>query len=230
MSGGKPEDRPAIGRQPDLFDLRGRVLTREGRRPIVPDAGPDAARRSDDELVATIPLADLSNVEALCAQVLSRSLDAAVPALEALWHRFAGFGVEAPLLEQRVVLGTLAQLDGEAARNALKGIVLSKNLPGSLLPAAFRAAADAGLTLPAGFVASHLDHEDVVVREPAFRLSLDGSSFYGGWVEGALQTGLNAATAVLTRLGATDFVTPNPMNGIRTGQYNFKTGFGVGDS
>ena len=194
MSGGKPEDRPAIGRQ---FDLRGRVLTREGRRPIVPDAGPDAARRSDNALVATIPLADLSNVEALCAQVVSRSLDAAVPALEALWHRFAGFGIEAPLLEQRVVLGILAQLDGEAPRNALKGIVLSKNLPGSLLPAAFRAAADAGLTLPAGFVESHLDHEDVAVREPVFR-----HSFEAGVPAHLLRDGLPDPSAPVQRSAA----------------------------
>ena len=161
-----------MDRQPDLFDLRGRVLSRQGQRPVVPDAGPAVAPLTDDELVATIPEADLSNVEALCAEVVSRSLQAAVPALERLWGRFAGFGRGAPLLEQRAVLGTLAQLDGEPARDALKGIVLSKSLPASLIPAALRAAADAGLTLPAALVASHLRHEDVAVREPAFRLSV----------------------------------------------------------
>ena len=91
-----------------------------------------------------------------------------MPALEELWRRFAGYGIGAPLVEQRAVLGTLAQLDCGAARAALKGIVLSGGLPASLLSAALRAAADAGLALPAAFVGPLLDHGDIAVREPAF--------------------------------------------------------------
>ena len=161
-----------MDRQLDLFDLRGRVRTQQGRRPIFPDAGAVTARLSDDELVATIPQATLSNVEALCSEIVSRSLEAAIPAPEELWRRFAGFGIKELLLEQHAVLDTLARLNGETAGAALKRIVLWKGLPGSLLPAALQAAANAGLGLPATFVATHLGHEDVAVRGPAFALAL----------------------------------------------------------
>ena len=118
-----------------------------------------------------IPQADMSTVEALCSEVDSRSLEAAVPALGEVWRRFVGFGIEAPLREQLAVLDTLAELKGESARAALRRIVVSKCLPGSLLPAAMRTAADAGLSLPAGFVAPLLGHEDVTVRGSAFALA-----------------------------------------------------------
>ena len=111
-----------------------------------------------------------SSIEALCSEVVSRSLEAAVPALEALWRRFAGFGVEKPLREQLAVLETLARLPGTDARSALRAIVLSKGLPASLLPAASQAAASAGLALPAAFVGPLLDHEDAAVRGAAFVL------------------------------------------------------------
>ena len=125
-----------MDRQLDLFDLRGRVRTQQGRRPIVPDVGPVAARLSDEELVAMIPQANLSNIEALSSEVVSRSLEAAVPALEELWRRFVGFGIKQPLLEQHAVLNTLARLNGETAGTALKRIVLWDGLAG--VPAAGR--------------------------------------------------------------------------------------------
>ena len=136
-------------------------------------------------------------MEALCAEMVSRSLEAAVPALEELWRRFAGYGIGAPLVEQRAVLGTLAQLDCEAARAALKGIVLSKGLPASLLPAALRAAADAGLALPVAFVGPLLDHGDIAVREPAFALALKA-----GVRSDRLRDGLGDASASVRRSAA----------------------------
>ena len=162
------------------------------RPPVAPDAG-----LTDGALIATLPQATPSNVEALCLEVVSRSLEAAVPALEELWRRFAGYGIGAPLVEQRAVLGTLAQLDCEAARAALKGIVLSGGLPASLLSAALRAAADAGLALPAAFVGPLLDHGDIAVREPAFALALKAG------VRGdRFRDGLGDASAFIRRSAA----------------------------
>ena len=168
--------------QLDLFDDGGQIDGERVPARLVEDAGETVGRLADGELIAMLPQADRSSVEALCSQVVSRSLEAAVPALERLWRRFAGFGVRVPFPEQRAVLNTLARVDGAAARAALKGIVLSKGLPASLLPAALREAAEAGLALreaaeaglalPASFVAPLLDHEDVAVREPAFALAL----------------------------------------------------------
>ena len=192
-----------MDRQLDLFDLRGRVRTQQGRRPIVPDVGPVAARLSDEELVAMIPQANLSNIEALSSEVVSRSLEAAVPALEELWRRFVGFGIKQPLLEQHAVLDTLARLNGETAGTALKRIVLWKGLPGSLLPAALQAATDAGLGLPATFIATHLGHEDVAVRGPAFVLALKagvpGHLLRDGLSDPSAHIRLSAAIAMAIR-------------------------------
>ncbi len=51
----------------------------------------------------------------------------------------------------------------------------------------------------------------------------DGISFYGGWIEGALQSALNAACAVLKRFEATDIVENNPLTGVRTKEYDYTT-------
>ena len=122
------------------------------RRRTPRQVGAQSADLSDDEVIALLPGATLSEVEALCAAAVSRSLEASVPALERLWRRFAGFGIDVPLVEQRAVLGALAALDCGPARSALKRIVLSKGLPAAQLPLALRAAVDAGLVLPAAFV------------------------------------------------------------------------------
>lgn len=197
MSSGKPDDGAAMDRQPDLFDMQGRSRARLGRAAAPADAGPSVAGLSDDELVAMIPQADLSTVEALGAEAASRSLEEAVPALEGLWRRFEGFGIGTPLLEQRVVLGTLAQMEDGGARTALRRIVLSRSLPGSLLADALRAAASAGLALPAAFVAPLLGHEDAAVRARAFELSVRA-----GVPGHALRGGLSDSSACVRRSAA----------------------------
>ena len=157
--------------QPDLFDERGLSDTGRVTASAAPEAPADAAGLSDAALIARLPQASMATAEALCSEIASRGLSAAVPALERLWRRFAGFGIRVPLVEQRVVLSTLARLEGTRARSALRGIVLSKGLPASLLPLAMQAAAEAALSLPAGFVGPLLDHEDASVRAAAFALA-----------------------------------------------------------
>ena len=171
MSSPRFSDRAAADRQPDLFDERTRFGA--GRVPVSTNrnARITSSRLTDGELIAMLPEADLLNVEALCAEVVSRSLDEAVPALESLWRRFVGFGIRVPFVEQRAVVNTLGRVDGEAARAALREIVLSKALPASLLPFALRASAQSGLPLPTGFIAPLLSHPDAAVREPAFALA-----------------------------------------------------------
>ena len=197
MSEGNSVDPGAGDGQPDLFDDHGRVEGELAPPPSVLPAGPAAAELTDGEVIAMLPQAGRSNVEALSIEVVSRSLAEAVPALEALWHRFSGFGVKVPYPEQRAVLSTLARLECEAARAALRAIVLSKGVPASLLPAAARAAAEAGLGLPAAFVAPLLVHEDVAVREPAFALAVQS-----GIGSGRLRDGLTDASPAVRRLAA----------------------------
>ena len=135
--------------------------------------------------------------EALCSEVGSRGLVGAVPALERLRRRFAGFGIGTPLVEQRAVLKALARLEGLRARAALKRIVLWKDLPTSLLPAALGAAAEAALSLPAGFVGALLAHEDASVRSAAFALAPRA-----GVPVDLLQDGLGDPSAPVRRLAA----------------------------
>ena len=169
-------DQGTAQRQLDLFAERGGVEPRHSPQAVASsDPAPAGDTLSDDDLLELIPNAGPSNVEAVCSEVVSRSLQAAVPALEALWRRFSGFGIEKPLREQLAVVDTLARLGGTDARSALRRIVLSKGLPASLLPASLQAAASAGLALPAPFVDPLLDHENAAVRGAAFALAARAS-------------------------------------------------------
>ena len=158
--------------QLDLFAERGGVEPRHSPQTAASSApAPAVDTLSDDDLLELIPDAGPSNVETVCREVVSRSLQAAVPALEALWRRFLGFGIEKPLPEQLAVIDTLARLGSADARAALRRIVLWKGLPASLLPTALQTAVFAGLALPATFVTPLLDHGDATVRGAACALA-----------------------------------------------------------
>ncbi len=157
--------------QPDLFDERDAADIRPSPEVPARPAPPAAATLPDDDLIGRLLDAGPSEIDAFCGEIAARSLSAAVPALEALWRRFHGFGIHNPLREQRAVVETLARLEGPEARAALKRIVLSPGLPEPLQPTALRAAADAGLVLPAPFVEGFLGHTDAAVRGAAFDLA-----------------------------------------------------------
>ena len=197
MSGRGAAGRATAESQPDLFDERG--LTGAGcvAAPAAPAAPPAAASLSDAALIALLPQATMSDVEALCSEVASRGLVRAVPALGSLWRRFAGFGVRVPMVEQRAVLSTLPRLQDPRACSALRRIVLSKGLPASLLPLAMRAAAEAALSLPAGFVGPLLVHEDAEVRAAGYALAPRA-----GIPAELLREGLNDPSAPARRLAA----------------------------
>ena len=128
MSSRERRGRAAVEGQPGLFDGRGVVEVGRSTAPAAPHAGAAAAGFTDGELIAMLPHATPTNVERLCAAVVSRSLDGAVPALEGLWLPVCGFRYRKPLVEQRAVLGALARLDCGPARAALKRIVLSRGI------------------------------------------------------------------------------------------------------
>ena len=117
-------DREATPNQLDLFAERGRVIARRAPESMAAPAEARVETLSDDDLLESIQKARPLKIEAVCSEIVSRSLEAAVPALEALWRRFAGFGVEKSLREQLAVLETLARLAGTDARSALRVIVL----------------------------------------------------------------------------------------------------------
>ena len=91
MSSPGRRGRAAVEGQPLLFDECGLVEVNRSTTPAAPQAA--AAGFTDGELIAMLPHATPTNVERLCAAAASRSLEGAVPALERLWRRFAGFGI-----------------------------------------------------------------------------------------------------------------------------------------
>ena len=103
-------ERPSVPRQPDLFDGR-------GKDDVVPEPG--RSSRPLPAAPATLAEAGPSELGAICSEIGARSLERAVPALEALWRRFVGFGIERPLAEQLAVLAALARLDRPAAGDSL---------------------------------------------------------------------------------------------------------------
>lgn len=195
--GPTPLERPDANRQPDLFDARGRADVRRPQVRPVGAAVPAPASLADDELIEILADAGPSDIAALCREIAARSLAAAVPALEALWSRFYGFGIDRPLSEQSAVLETLARLGGSGARAALRRIVLRSDLPPALLPAALGAAAEAGLSLPAAFVAGLLDRDDPAVRGAAFDLAL-----HAGVPAPRLRGGLSDRVAAIRQAAA----------------------------
>ena len=151
----------------DLFGDNPPAVSATSAQP--PDVGLQAL--SDPELLALIPKANLSNVGDLCNEVLNRDLgDAAVPALDALWHRFRGYGDKGALPEQRGALNTLARIETATARETLTRIVRATH-PDTLLPAVLQAAVTAGLPLPLRQIEPWLDHKLPEVRVCGFALA-----------------------------------------------------------
>ena len=161
-----------VNLQLDLFDARDEGVPDRDSSISEPLSAMSPEDYTDDDLLATVSTAGLSNVDALCSEVVARSLMTAVPALETLWQRFIGFGPNKPHRQQLAVIDTLARLDGPRPQAALRRIVLSRTLPGSLLPVALQAAIQARLALPARFVEPLLAHDETTVRRAAFSLAV----------------------------------------------------------
>ena len=86
-------------RQFDLFSTRliGLSEATSADAPVAPFV---AADLDNQALTAAIPDATLATAAALADEAARRRLTAALPALEQLCRRFAGFGVDHPVAEQ----------------------------------------------------------------------------------------------------------------------------------
>ncbi|MDE0717632.1 MAG: HEAT repeat domain-containing protein, partial [Rhodospirillaceae bacterium] len=152
----------------DLFTGGGTVAPAAvpADRPLCPET------LSDEDVLGRIPNARIADVRVLCRLAVERGLgDRAVPALEALWRRFRGFGHDRPLPEQTSVIETLAKLETAGARQLLAEIATAYDLPPPLLPAALSAALSASLRLPVHVLRPLLADADPRIRELAARLS-----------------------------------------------------------
>ncbi len=153
--------------QGDLFEKS--IVVTGTHTPSVSNPEPDTL--SGQEVLSLIPKASFSNVEKLCGEVLKRELgNSAVPALEALWNRFRGYGLSGALPEQKFSLKTLARIGTPESQAAITKIVEAPSLPDALLPLALRAAVEVKLALQIHRISPWLDHGITEVRALAYTL------------------------------------------------------------
>ncbi len=157
-------------RQLDLFRhppaLAGPRPSDEVMRPVI---APETIE--DDELLAALPHAGIADSLALAAEAGRRRMTAAVPALETLCRRFAGFGADRIVPEQAAAVDALATIAGSDAAQALVRLIATRIVQGPCLQQAVGAAARLGAKLPAGTVLELLRHDDPQVRADACRFA-----------------------------------------------------------
>ena len=137
---------------------------------VAPSA-PAPATMEDDELVAALSHASIADSVALAAEAGRRRMTVAVPALEALCRRFAGFGADRIVPEQAAAIDALAQIAGASAAQALARLIARRIVQGPCLQRAVGAAARLGAKLPAGTVMELLRHDDPAIRADACRFA-----------------------------------------------------------
>jgi hypothetical protein len=178
-----------------------------GVSPPGPEAEPmdwaplDPARLSDAELIAVLPRARQNEAPALTREAARRGLPDAIPALEALCRRFAGFGLDREVTEQVAALRGLASLGGEAAVSRL---IVSGAVRGPGARVALEAAAGLGCRLPPDRVAAFLRDDDPRVREAACRCARGGAEVIAALLDLLSDLHANvthAAALALGRLG-----------------------------
>jgi hypothetical protein len=155
-------------------------------------------------LIAVLPRARQVEAPALTAEATRRGLADAVPALEALCRRFAGFGLDREVTEQMAALRGLVALGGATARDAVTRLIVSGVVRGPGLREALAAAAGLGCRLPPERIAAVLRDNDPAVRAAACQCARGGAEVIAALVEllADLHPGVaHAAALALGRLG-----------------------------
>jgi len=132
-------------------------------------ARPAVAALDDEALIAAIPTANLGDCTALTAEAARRRLAAAIPALEELCRRFAGFGVDRVVPEQSAALRALAVIDSRDAAQAVSRLIVRGIVQGPALCLALAAAAKLHASLPPDVLRSLLRHAAPDIRAHACR-------------------------------------------------------------
>jgi hypothetical protein len=164
----------------------------------------DPSRLSDAELIAVLPRARQIEAPGLTREAARRGLPGAIPALEALCRRFAGFGLDREVTEQTAALRGLASLGGGPATEAVTRLIVSGAMRGPGMRVAMEAAAGLGCRLPPERVAASLRDDDPATRQAACRCARGGAEVVAALIE--LLTDLHAGVAdaaalALGRLG-----------------------------
>jgi HEAT repeat protein len=128
-----------------------------------------AADLDDGTLIAAIPGAGLVEAPALAAEAGRRRLVAAVPALEQLCLRFAGFGLERIVPEQAAALQALALIGGWEAARTVARLIAKAVVHGPTRKVAVNVATRLKSALPVETVLALLHDADPEVRADACR-------------------------------------------------------------
>ena len=156
------------GRQLDLFSGDGVQSSSPARQSGTPRKT-TPADLGDTALIAAITEAGVADAPSLAAEAGRRRLMAAVPALEGVCRRFAGFGLDRAIPEQVAALEGLAVIGGPAAARAVARIITSGAVQGPAVRVAVSAAAQLDSELPVAVVLALLRHADRSVRAAACR-------------------------------------------------------------
>lgn len=154
--------------QLDLFAAIGNASQRPtigaGTRPVIAWDCLD-----DDRLIAAILDEGFSDGLAAIAEIARRKLGKAIPALETLCRRFAGFGVETVIPQQAAALDALMTIGGIEASRAVARLVVKRAVQGPTLQQAVGAAARLGSDLPADILLNLLRHDVPQLRADGCR-------------------------------------------------------------
>jgi hypothetical protein len=154
--------------QLDLFSAAGMPLESQPWSVSVPQELV-AADLDDGPLVAAIPGAGLAEAPTLAAEAGRRRLVAAVPALEQLCLRFAGFGLERIVPEQIAALQALTLIGGSEAAQTVARLIAKAAVQGPTRKVAVKVAAQLASALPVETVVALLHDVDPEVRAEACR-------------------------------------------------------------
>src|SRR6266850_2452519 len=106
----------------------------------------------DDSLLAAIPNACIRESVALVTEAGRRRLAAAIPVLEGLCRRFAGFGADRIVPEQAAALDALVMIGGNDAARVVARLIDRRAVQGPSLRKAVSAAAGLRARLRAGML------------------------------------------------------------------------------
>jgi hypothetical protein len=150
----------------------------------------DPSRLADNELIAALPQARQIDAPGLTREAVRRRLTDAIPVLEALCRRFAGFGLDREVTEQTAALQGLASLGGQAATEAVTRLIASGVVRGPGMRVALEAAAELGCRVPQDQLAACLRDNDPAVRQAACRCARGGAEVVAALID--LLTDLHA--------------------------------------
>jgi hypothetical protein len=152
--------------QLDLFST-GRLAA--DQRPPQRAAVAPIGALDDAALLDAIADSNLAASAALAAEAGRRGLQRAIPALEALCRRFAGFGIDRSVPEQAAALEALTAIGGRDAADAVARMIARSVVEGPTLRAALDAAAQLRASLSTEKLRSLLQHPDPLIRAQACR-------------------------------------------------------------